>query len=81
VVVRNLVRRNSPSKEEAVLGSTTGAKSLIDAGAYRVYGNVKDGTLLNTACAGTETVVMTTDLAMHGRENAVGTVDRCGSRT
>lgn len=78
--VRILVRHNSPAEEMAVQGMATSARSLIDAGARPVYGDLKDRASLDRACAGIETVLTTANSAMRGGEDTVDTVDRQGNR-
>lgn len=78
--VRILVRHNSPSEELAKQGLATSAQSLIEAGAQPVYGDMKDRTSLDPACAGAETVITTANSAMRGGEDNVEAVDRGGNR-
>jgi len=78
--VRILVRHNSPAEQMAVQGMATSARSLIDAGARPVYGDLKDRASLDGACDGIETVITTANSAMRGGEDTVDTVDRQGNR-
>jgi len=78
--VRILVRRDSPSEELAKQGMGTSAKSLIEAGAQPVYGDLKDRASLDPACEGIETVITTANSAMRGGEDNVETVDLQGNR-
>jgi len=77
--VRILVRHNSPSEALAEQGLATRARSLIDAGAQPVYGDLKDRASLDAACEGIETVVTTANSALRGGEDTVETVDRKGN--
>ena len=78
--VRILVRHNSPAEQMAVQGMATSARSLMDAGAHPVYGDLKDRYSLDGACDGIETVITTANSAMRGGEDTVDTVDRQGNR-
>jgi uncharacterized protein YbjT (DUF2867 family) len=78
--VRILLRHNSPAEEMAVQGMATSARSLIDAGAKPVYGDLKDRASLDRACDGIGTVITTANSAMRGDEDNVDTVDRQGNR-
>ena len=78
--VRILVRHNSPSEQMALQGMATSARSLIEAGAQPVYGDLKDQASLDRACDGVETVITTANSAMRGGEDTVDTVDRQGNR-
>jgi uncharacterized protein YbjT (DUF2867 family) len=78
--VRILVRHNSPAEAMALQGMATSARSLIDAGAQPVYGDLKDRASLDAACDGIETVITTANSAMRGGEDNVDTVDRQGNR-
>ncbi len=77
--VRILVRHNSPSEQMSLQGMATLARSLIDAGANPVYGDLKDRASLERACRGTETVITTANSAMRGGDDNVDTVDRRGN--
>jgi uncharacterized protein YbjT (DUF2867 family) len=77
--VRILVRHNSAAEEMALQGMATSARSLIDAGAQPVYGDLKDRASLAAACDGIETVITTANSAMRGGEDNVDTVDRQGN--
>jgi NADH dehydrogenase len=78
--VRVLLRRNSPAEAMASQGMATSARSLIDAGARPVYGDLKDRASLDAACAGVETIITTANSAMRAGEDTVDTVDRRGNR-
>src|SRR5512137_2763751 len=78
--VRVLLRHNSPAEQMAAQGMATSARSLIDAGARPVYGDVKDRASLDRACDGVYTVITTANSAMRGGEDNVDTVDRHGNR-
>jgi uncharacterized protein YbjT (DUF2867 family) len=78
--VRILVRRNSPSEQLAQQGMATPARSLTEAGAYPVYGDLKDPASLATACAGVETVITTANSAVRGGEDNPETVEMQGTR-
>ena len=58
----------------------TSPRSLIDASAQPVYGDLKDRDSLDVACDGIETVITTANSAMRGGEDNVDTVDRQGNR-
>jgi uncharacterized protein YbjT (DUF2867 family) len=79
--VRILVRHNSPAEQMALQGMATPARALIEAGAQPVYGDLKDRTSLDAACAGVETIITTANSAMRGGEDTVDTVDRQGNRS
>jgi uncharacterized protein YbjT (DUF2867 family) len=79
--VHFLLRYNSPSEEMALQGMATSARSLIDAGARPVYGDLKDRASLDRACEGIEAVITTANSAMRGGEDTVDTVDRQGNRS
>jgi uncharacterized protein YbjT (DUF2867 family) len=78
--VRILVRHNSPAEQMALQGMATLPRSLIDAGAQPVYGDLKDRASLDGACDGVETVITTANSAMRGGDDNVDTVDRQGNR-
>lgn len=77
--VRILVRQNSPSEQLALQGMATSAKSLINAGAQPVYGDLKDRTSLDAACAGIDTVITTANAALRGGDDNVESVDTQGT--
>ncbi len=77
--VRILVRHNSPSEQMSLQGMATSARSLTDAGARPVFGDLKDRASLDKACDGIETVITTANSAMRGAEDNVETVDRRGN--
>jgi uncharacterized protein YbjT (DUF2867 family) len=78
--VRILVRHNSPAEQMALQGMASSPRTLIDAGAQPVYGDLKDRATLDPACDGLETVITTANSAMRGGEDNVDTVDRQGNR-
>ncbi|NJD59722.1 MAG: hypothetical protein C3F13_14350 [Anaerolineales bacterium] len=78
--VRILVRKNSPSEQLALQGMATTAKSLIEAGAEPIYGDMKEPATLAIACRGIETVITTANSAMRGGDDTVDSVDRKGNR-
>ena len=78
--VRILLRHNSPSDQLALQRMATSARSLIDAGAKPVYGDLKQRASLEAACDDVETVITTANSAMRGGEDNVDTVDRQGNR-
>jgi uncharacterized protein YbjT (DUF2867 family) len=78
--VRILVRHNSPAEQMAVQGMATSPRTLIDAGAKPVYGDLKDRASLDAACVDVETVITTANSALRGGEDNVDTVDRQGNR-
>lgn len=78
--VRILVRHNSPAEAMAAQGMATSARTLIEAGATPVYGDLKHRASLDAACAGADTVITTANSAMRGGEDTVETVDRQGNR-
>ena len=77
--VRILLRHNSPAEEMAGQGMATSPRSLIDAGAQPVYGDLKDRNSLARSCEGIETVITTANSAMRGGDDTVDTVDRQGN--
>jgi uncharacterized protein YbjT (DUF2867 family) len=77
--VRILVRHNSPAEQMALQGMATSAKTLIEAGAIPVYGDLKDRMSVDLACIGIETVITTANSAMRGGEDTVDSVDRQGN--
>jgi len=79
--VRILLRYNSPAEQMAAQGMATSARSLIDAGARPVYGDLKDRASLDRACDGVDTVITTANSAMRSGEDTVDTVDRQGNRS
>jgi uncharacterized protein YbjT (DUF2867 family) len=78
--VRVLMRLNSPAEKMAPQGMATSPRSLLDAGARPVYGDLKDRASLDAACDGIESVITTANSAMRGGEDNVDTVDRQGNR-
>lgn len=78
--VRVLLRHNSPAEAAAKGGMATSPKSLIDAGAKPVYGDLKQPDSLMEACEGVDVVITTANSAMRGGEDTVDSVDRLGNR-
>ncbi len=78
--VRILVRRNSPAEQMALQGMATSPRSLIEAGARPVYGDLKDRASLDGVCEGVETLITTANSSMRGGEDNVDSVDRRGNR-
>lgn len=78
--VRILVRHNSPSEAMATQGMATSAQSLIDAGAYAVYGDMKDRASLDRAMEGMDTVLTTANSALRGGDDNPETIERLGNR-
>lgn len=79
--VRVLVRHNSPAEQMALQGMATPARTLVEAGAGLVYGDLKDPASLDGALAGVDTVITTANSAMRGGEDTVDSVDRAGNRS
>ncbi len=78
--VRILVRHHSTSEEEmAVQKMATSSRSLIDAGAVPVYGDLTNPASLAAACNGIETLITTANSAMRDGEDTVESVDRQGN--
>jgi uncharacterized protein YbjT (DUF2867 family) len=78
--VRIFVRHNSPSEQLAHQGMATAPKTLIEAGAKPVYGDLKDRSSIEKACEGIETVITTANSAIRGGGDTVDSVDRLGNR-
>jgi NADH dehydrogenase len=78
--VRILVRENSPSAQLAQQGMATPARSLIEAGAQPVTGDLKDPPSLAAACEGVQTVITTANSAVRGGEDNAQTVEMAGNR-
>ena len=78
--VRILVRENSPSEALAAQGMATSARTLIEAGAQPVYGDLKDRASLDRAVKGMDTVLTTANSALRGGEDNPETVERRGNR-
>ena len=78
--VRILVRQDSPAEAMAAQRMATSPRSLIDAGAKPIYGDLKDLASLKQACKGIETVITTANSAMRGGDDTVDSVDRQGNR-
>lgn len=78
--VRMLVRENSPSEQLAQQGMATPARTLIEAGAQPVYGDLKDPASLVAACAGIKTVITTANSAVRGNGDNAETVEKQGNR-
>ncbi|MEJ2304949.1 MAG: NmrA family NAD(P)-binding protein [Anaerolineales bacterium] len=76
--VRILVREDSPSIELAKHGMATNPQTLIEAGAQPIYGDLRDRSSLDWACAGIETVLTTASSTM--RDFDLEGVDLNGTR-
>jgi uncharacterized protein YbjT (DUF2867 family) len=59
----------------------TSARSLIEAGAQPVYGDLKEPASLTAACAGIETVITTANSAVRGDGDNAETVEMQGNRS
>ena len=79
--VRILLRENSPSEQLAPRGMATPARSLIEAGAQPVYGDLKEPSSLTAACAGVKTVITTANSAVRGDGDNAETVEMQGNRS
>jgi NADH dehydrogenase len=77
--VRILVRRNSLSEQLALQGMATSAKSLIDAGAQPICGDLKDRASLDAACAGIDTLITTANAVLRGGPDTIESVDLQGT--
>jgi NADH dehydrogenase len=77
---RILVRENSPSEQMAEQGMATSARSLIEAGAHPVYGDLKEPASLTAACEGVHTLIATANSAVRGGEDNPQTVEMQGNR-
>ncbi len=77
--VRILVRHNSPSEELARQGRATSARSLIEAGAQAVYGDLKERASLDAAVAAADTVLTTATASQRGGADTVPAVDLQGT--
>lgn len=75
-----MLRENSPADMMAKDGMATSPKSLIDAGAEPVYGDLKMPDSLVEVCEGVDVVITTANSAMRGGEDTVDSVDRLGNR-
>jgi uncharacterized protein YbjT (DUF2867 family) len=78
--VRILVRENSPSEQLAQQGMATSARSLMEAGAQLVYGDLKDPASLAAACTGVDIVITTANSAVRGGNDNPETVEKDGNR-
>jgi NADH dehydrogenase len=78
--VRILIRENSPSEALAAQGRATAARTLVDASAQPVYGDLKDRASLDRAMAGVDTVLTTANSALRGGEDNPETVECQGNR-
>jgi uncharacterized protein YbjT (DUF2867 family) len=56
-------------------------RSLVEAGAEAVFGDLKDPASLERACAGVDTVVTTANSAVRGGDDTVETVELRGNRS
>lgn len=78
--VRILVRRDSLSEQLAESGRATSARSLIEAGAVPVEGDLKDPDSLREAVRGIDTIVTTANSAVRGGDDNPQTVELEGNR-
>lgn len=78
--VRVLLRENSPAEQMAQQGRATSPRSLVEAGAQPVYGDLKDPASLAAACAGAQTVITTANSAVRGGDDNPQTVEMAGNR-
>ena len=78
--VRILIRENSPSAQLAQQGMATSARSLMEAGAQPVYGDLKDPASLAAACTGVDIVITTANSAVRGGDDNPETVEKQGNR-
>lgn len=79
--VRVLLRENSPAEQMAQQGMATSPRSLVEAGAQPVYGDLKEPASLAAACAGVQTVITTANSAVRGGEDNPETVEMAGNRS
>lgn len=78
--VRVLLRHNSPAEVMAGQGMATAPRTLLDAGASPVYGDLKDRASLTAALQGVDTVITTANSSMRSGADTVDSVDRAGNR-
>lgn len=78
--VRVLLRHNSPAEEMARQGMATAPRTLLDAGAKPVYGDLKDPESLKAALQGVDTVISTANSSARSGDDTVDSVDRAGNR-
>lgn len=78
--VRVLVRHHNPTNDHFHQGNKDKITALIEAGAKPVYGDLKDGTSLKTACEGIDQVITTANSAGRGGEDTPKSVDLQGNR-
>jgi uncharacterized protein YbjT (DUF2867 family) len=79
--VRVLLREHSPAEQMAQQGMATSPRSLIEAGAQPVYGDLKDPASLAAACAGVATLITTANSAVRGGDDNPQTVEMAGNRS
>lgn len=77
--VRILARNNPISAELAKQGRATTARSLVEAGAQAVYGDLKDRASLDAAVTGADTVLTTATATQRGGDDTVPAVDLQGT--
>jgi NADH dehydrogenase len=79
--VRILVRHDSGAEDLAAQGLATSPRALVEAGAQRMYGDLKDRASIEAACDGVEAVVTTANAAARGGADTPQSVDLEGNRT
>jgi uncharacterized protein YbjT (DUF2867 family) len=79
--VRVLLRENSPAEQMAQQGMATSPRSLVEAGAQPVYGDLKEPDSLAAACAGIQTIITTANSAVRGGDDNPETVEMAGNRS
>ncbi len=79
--VRVLLREHSPAEQMAQQGMATSPRSLVEAGAQPVYGDLKAPASLAAACAGVQTVISTANSAVRGGDDNPQTVEMAGNRS
>jgi uncharacterized protein YbjT (DUF2867 family) len=79
--VRVLLREHSPAEQMAQQGMATSPRSLIEAGAQPVYGDLKDPASQAAACAGVATLITTANSAVRGGDDNPQTVEMAGNRS
>jgi NADH dehydrogenase len=77
--VRVLARHNSPAEEMAKMGMATSLKTLTDARAEVVYGDLKDPASLEAACQGVDTLITTANSVLRSGEDTIESVDHLGN--
>lgn len=79
--VRVLLREHSTAEQLAQQGMATSPRSLVEAGAQPVYGDLKEPASLAAACAGVQTVITTANSAVRGGDDNPQTVEMVGNRS